>query len=407
MRILFIDKFYPPRGGVGAYTQSIVPVLRRRGHQVLQFGTVGGDRTGRFPRFNDFTRTGFLTAPLALAKMVHNTEAANSLQRFLRHNRVDVAHLHNIYHHLTPSILPVLARRGVGIVLRLADYRLACPNKHFLRPDGHCMRCQANRFYHAAGQRCGGWSGLALAIESYVHRLGRSYFKWVDFFICPTRFMRQVMLRAGVPADKCVVLRNAVAPLPVQAPGAPGQQGPRELLFAGRMSFEKAPEMMLELARRMPDVHVTLAGDGPMLEQLRSDARQQGLRNVTFAGQVGRDRLGRLVQRAAAVVITSRWLENSTMSMLEGMGAGRCVIVPDRGPLKEWVCDGQTGRLYRPDDLTSLEQVVGEVLSDAAGRKRMDEAAARLVARRHDPQRIAERLEILYEEAIRRCALRW
>jgi glycosyltransferase involved in cell wall biosynthesis len=173
------------------------------------------------------------------------------------------------------------------------------------------------------------------------------------------------------------------------------------------MSFEKAPEMMLELARRMPDVHVTLAGDGPMLEQLRSDARQQGLRNVTFAGQVGRDRLGRLVQRAAAVVITSRWLENSTMSMLEGMGAGRCVIVPDRGPLKEWVCDGQTGRLYRPDDLTSLEQVVGEVLSDAAGRKRMDEAAARLVARRHDPQRIAERLEILYEEAIRRCALRW
>ena len=38
-----------------------------------------------------------------------------------------IAHVHNIYHHLSPSILPLLKERGIPVVMTLHDLKLACP----------------------------------------------------------------------------------------------------------------------------------------------------------------------------------------------------------------------------------------------------------------------------------------
>jgi len=338
--------------------------------------------------------------------MIHNCEAADALEKFLGRRRIDVAHVHSLYHHLTPSILPVLARRRIGIVMQLHDYRMACPTKHFLRTrrGDHCMRCHPNKYYHAAGAGCAGLAGAGPAIESYVARLGRSYFRWVDFFVCPTRFMRGIMRRIGAPRSKLVVLRNMVT---APKKPAPNEEDPHRVLFAGRMSPEKAPEMMLDLAERIDDIEVVMAGDGPMLDQLRGQAADRKLDNITFTGHVSPEQVGALMYSSAAVIVTSRWLENSTMTMLEAMLAGRCVIVPDLGPLREWVDNGRTGRIFAPGDTNSLVDVTREVLSDAEGRSRMGLAGKELASVRHDPELIAGRLEILYREAANRCALRW
>jgi len=406
VRILHVDKFPPGLGGEGGVQSCITAMAqaqRARGHEVLEFGTARGGAAPEMPRFFDFAAS---RKPRDLLRMIHSTEAAEKLEELLRFRRVDVAHLHTIYHHLTPSILGVLGRHRVGIVMQIHDYRLACPTKHFLRPrpDGHCMRCHPNMYFHAVNRRCAGIAGAGPAVESYVSRLTRSYFRWVDFFICPTRFMRAVMRKVAAPRSKLVVLRNMIRP-----PDADDCEdvNPPRLLFAGRMSPEKAPELMLDLAGRIDGVEVVLAGDGPMLDELRSKAADRGLGNVTFTGYVEQSRVCELMAGAAAVIVTSRWLENSTMTMLEAMLAGRCVIVPDRPPLREWVEDGRTGRLFAPDNVDSLCDVTRQVLANAAARKRMGRAARKLTKRRHDPELIAQRLETLYREAITRCALRW
>ena len=400
LRILFIDKFYPPVGGVGSYTRCMTDELRNRGHEVFWFGTDKPGGPPDAPKYFDFTKT---RNPLSVLRMIQNNEAAGKLAQFIRKHRIDVAHLHTIYHHLTPSILPVLARHRVAIVLRLPDYRLICPRTHFLRPSGHCMRCHANKYYHAASPACAGLAGVGLAIETYFQRFWRRYEKWVDFFICPTRFMRKVMSEASTPASKLIVLRNCVPPLP-DTPGV--LENPREILFAGRMSPEKSPEMMLELAARDSGIHATLAGDGPVFGRIEQEVSDRKLTNVTLTGHLQHAELAKLVRRAAVMIITSRWLENSTMSMLEAMRAGRCVVVPERGPLLEWVQDRKTGRVYAPEDIDSLAGVVREVLDSPSDRHAMGAAAAELVQRRHNPSTIAERLEILYAEAMRRSEFR-
>ncbi|MDP6634334.1 MAG: glycosyltransferase family 4 protein [Phycisphaerae bacterium] len=406
MRILHIDKFLPGwgyGGGVEACIGAMVGTQQAAGHTVMEFGTVRGGDEPEMPRFFDFTAS---KSPLNLPRMIHNAEAADKLEKLLKRCRVDVAHIHSIYHHLTPSILPVLARRHIGIVMQMHDYRMACPAKHFLRPrDGvHCMRCQPNKYFHAAGRGCSGLAGAGPAVESYVSRLTRNYFRWVDFFICPTRFMRRIMRNIGAPRSKLIVLRNMVS-----TPAKPkkNKEKPRQVLFAGRMSPEKAPEMMLDLAARVDDIDVVMAGDGPMLDELKCDASDRGLDNITFTGHISCDEVGALMHSSAAVIVTSRWLENSTMTMLEAMLAGRCVIVPDRGPLREWIDDERTGRLFKPDDIDSLVTVTQQVLSNAAARRRMGRAGKELASARHDHALIADRLEILYTEAAARCALRW
>ncbi|MDY6914474.1 MAG: glycosyltransferase family 4 protein [Planctomycetota bacterium] len=400
MRILHVEKFYPPFGGVGRYIQSLSVRQRRRGHEVLNFGCVKSGAAGGMPRYHDFTARRSL---LNFARMVHNSEAAGALAALLRRRSVDVAHLHNIYHHLTPSILPVLADRRIGIVMTVHDYRLLCPAKYFLDADGLCMRCQPNRFYHAAGRRCAGWAGLALAAESYIQRFRRRYLRWVDLFLCPTRTMRRLLVEAGVPAGKAVVAANPVEP-PLLPPGE--TQRRRELLFVGRLERIKAPDLMLTLAERIADADVVIAGDGDESPRLAAEVQRRSLRNVTLTGKLDAAALGRYFARASAVVVPSRCMENSPAAMLEAMACGRCVIVPDSPPLRQWVRDGQTGRLFAPDDVDSLETVVRQVLDRPARRDEMAQAARKLIRRRHDADLIVEQMEHYYVEASRRCELR-
>jgi glycosyltransferase involved in cell wall biosynthesis len=401
MRVLQIDKFVDT-GGVGRYVRTLGGLLRDLGWEVVRFGCSPPEtaaRDGR-PAYRDFNIERGLRP---LGRMIHNRQAAECLEAFLRDRPVDVAHLHNIYHHLTPAILPVLVRRGVGVVMTVHDYRLLCPTKHFTTRDGLCLRCLPNRFHHAASPRCAGIGGAGLAVESFFQRFFRRYERYVDAFLCPTCWLADAMRRAGYPAGKLRVVPNPVEPIEVVEVSA----GHRPmLLYLGRMSPEKGPGRMLDLASAMPSADVVLAGDGPMLPELTAVAEDRGLGNVRFAGLIPPGELPALLGAASALVVPSRCMENSPAAMLEAMWGGRCAVVPDQPPLREWVDDGRTGRVFRTGDDGDLARVCDAVLRNDEARLRMARAGQDLVRRRHDPKRLTDAILDLYDEAVRRCAWR-
>ncbi len=400
MKILHIDKFLETAsasaGGVGSYTQTLSELQQARGHEVMHFGCVP-QADDEMPRYFDFTRT---RNPLALFRMIHNREAAKKLDVFLDRHPADVAHLHNLYHHLTPSILPILAKHGVAMVMTVHDYRMACPTKHFLRPAGVCMKCLPGKFYHAASPACRGLGGVGLAIESYIQKLLHRY-RRIGFFMCPSQFMMDVLAKTGLPEEKLVLVRNIIGNI---EPSLPDDRG--EILYAGRISCEKGPDMMLDLAEQFRGRHVVIAGDGPELAEMRIAAGIRGLGNVEFTGHIDKARLREYMNSAAVVVVPSRCFENSPMTMLEAMASGKCVVVPGHGAFTEWVTDGVTGRTFTPDSGESLAAVVEEVLSSDKLRRKMAEAGRELVIRRHDTNTLLEQIEELYRESLRRCASR-
>jgi len=412
LRILQIDKFLdataPASGGLGTYMPVVTAWLRRAGHSVLHFGCVppgaaGGPAAG-MPPYVDYRRLHGPAAKLRGAlRILHDFSAAAKLEAFLARNRVDVAHVHRLYHHLTPSILPSLTRRGIPVVMSVRDYRLLCPVKAFLRRGRVCMRCMPHRYHHCVLGRCAGdlpRSAVA-AFETAFQRFFRRYVQAVEAFLCPSRFMADCLAADGVPAHKIELMPNPIQPLAAPADTVAGDGA--TILYVGRLSEEKGPDLMLDLAEALPAETVTIVGEGPMRPWLQSRIEQRGLRNIRLTGHVPHDRLGRHYAAAAVVVVPSRCLENSPHTLLEGMLAGRCVVAPDHGPIREWVRDGRTGRTFRPGDAADLVGVVGEVLADPRARQRMGRAGRELVRRRHDPDEAVGRLLAVYERVVRRC----
>lgn len=405
MRILHIDKFLHASdaagGGVGRYVHTISEELRRRGHAVDEFGCADAAGPANRPAYVDFTES---AGPRRFIKLLHNPSAAALLKKHLRDHPADVAHLHNIYHHLTASILPVLADQGLRVVMTVHDYRQIGLETLFWRwgmgdPNGG----REDEFLREARQHCAGLGGLALRLRGIIERTFRWYARRVNVFLCPTKFLCEQVRRVGVSPHKIVH-----SPIPVEIAEAPPPSADdgRTLLFAGRLGAEKSPGLMLDVAKRLPGARVVLAGDGPMRESLLERCRRETLNNVEFLGQVSRDEMAQWYARASAVIVTSRCMENSPLAMLEAMAAGRCVVAPDQPSLREWIADGQTGRLYPTGDAEKLVRVVRELLENEPKRRDLGRAARTRVQPTHNLAAAVDIIEQAYEGAKRRCALR-
>ena len=74
------------------------------------------------------------------SKAIYSFEAQDKLGKLLKVFPADVAHLHCIYHHLSPSVLPVLHEAGIPSVLTAHDLKIACPAYKMLNSTGVCER---------------------------------------------------------------------------------------------------------------------------------------------------------------------------------------------------------------------------------------------------------------------------
>ncbi len=90
----------------------------------------------------------------AAARILLSREAEQKIDALLEAERPDIAHLHNVYHQLSPSILRALNRRGVPVVLTLHDYQLICPAYTLYTQGQVCERCRGGRFYNAVRYSC-------------------------------------------------------------------------------------------------------------------------------------------------------------------------------------------------------------------------------------------------------------
>ncbi len=142
---------------------------------------------------------------IRVPKVIYSFEARRKLGRLLDETRPDVCHGHNIYHHISPSILSLLKQRGVPTVLTLHDLKLACPAYSMLATDGICERCRGGKFYNVVTHRCLKGSLAMSAIvwtEAVLHRWLGSYLDCVNCFVVPSRFYIEKFVEWGFPRAK-------------------------------------------------------------------------------------------------------------------------------------------------------------------------------------------------------------
>ena len=300
---------------------------------------------------------GLLQKLVMAGRIIYSLDARRKLARLLDRFKPDVAHAHCIYHHLSPSILPLLRQRGIPTVMTAHDLKVACPAYKMFNQHGVCERCRHGNLVHVAVNRCvhGSFALSALImLESGVHRLLRLYKDNLDRLIVPSVFYGQKLAEWGWPSDKLVHIRNYVDAERYEPQFSPGDY----FLFFGRLAPEKGVDTLIQAAIRV-GARLKIAGTGPSEAALQALAGQAT--QVEFLGHCVGERLWQLIREARAVVLPSKWYENAPLSILEGYASGKPLIGARIGGITEMVKPGETGFLFESGDVEGLAAVLEAV----------------------------------------------
>jgi glycosyltransferase involved in cell wall biosynthesis len=404
MRLLIGNKFWYPKGGVETYLFELIEELPACGYDVIPFAmkharNLESAYADFFVDEVDYHAPQPWPAQIRMAaRMLYSRHAASKLAALVDAHPPDLAHLHNIYHQLSPAILPFLAARNIPVVMTLHDLKLACPN-YKMRTDGKiCERCVSGGYHHAVLHRCvrGSLAASALcAVELFAHRSSGLYENNVDRFIVPSRFYLQKMIDAGLPASKLVWIPSFTH---VER-YVPRFGGDDYFVYIGRLSDEKGILTLVDAVRGFRKGRLLIVGEGPLRGELERVVAADRLENVDVVGPKWGTELVDLMRGARFSVIPSEWYENCPRSCIESFACGTPVIGANIGGIPEMIDDGETGLLFTPFSAADLRDKIEHLFEAKAAAVQMGKAARLKAEREYSPHAHLQRLLAVYREA--------
>jgi glycosyltransferase involved in cell wall biosynthesis len=216
------------------------------------------------------------------------------------------------------------------------------------------------------------------------------------WLIVPSRYLADLALEWGLEPERVVVVPNPAPALSVE-PAAER----RGLVFAGRLTRQKALGTALEALARVPGADLLVLGDGPDRPRLERHAAELGLNGrVQFAGSVPRAEVLSALASAQALVLSSDW-ENFPHTAVEALALGTPLIATSVGGVPEIVTDGLNGLLVPPNRPDELAAAIERFLGSAELREHLAGGARRSVEHLSAPL-VYGRIEELLADVVAR-----
>lgn len=390
-RVAMFHTEYTHAGGEDVSTRMDAALLQQRGITVVPFGASNRDALAA-------SRS---AAAYALLHSPFNPAVYERVRAFCRTHRPDVAHVQNFWFALSPSVHAACHAEGVPTIQTLRNYRLLCVNAQLLRDGRPCEDCVGHGPWRGVLHACYRQSRLSSALVARMIQYNRRRRTWdddVDLFIALTPFARDRHVAGGLPADRIVVRPNSV-----HDPGVAAAAG-RGAVFVGRLSDDKGVDLLVEAWKTIPDVPLTIVGDGPLRDHVASAASR--LPNIRVAGPLANDAALEAMRSASIVVMASRWYEGFPRVIVEAFAVGRPVVAPRLGSMSDVVSSGVTGLLFEPGSAAALAGAVRSLVDNPEMRETMARAARAEYERLYLPEKNGGELVAIYEEARRRYASR-
>src|SRR5437870_9485628 len=185
-----------------------------------------------------------------------------------------------------------------------------------------------------------------------VHRLLETWHEQVDAYIAFTQFSCQKFIAAGLPAKKIFLKPHFLN----DDPGIRREPGDYAL-FLGRLVPEKGIRTLLKAWQRLKHIPLTIAGDGPLQNEVREFQRENP--SVTVFSHLPQQKCLELMKGARFLVWPSEgYNETFGLVAIEAFACGVPVIASGLGVMKEIVEDGGTGLHFIPGDAGDLADKV-------------------------------------------------
>lgn len=235
--------------------------------------------------------------------------------------------------------------------------------------------------------------------------------RWADRIICVAEALAaDVIERYGISREKVEVIHNAIN-LDNFRPRRPPDRVRMELglptttqvvALVGRMTDQKGHFYLLRalpaLMSSHPDLHLLIAGDGPLRPALEAEANALGIRGRCHFLGVRNDVADLLA--ASDVVAVPSLSEGLPYVILEAMAVAKPVVASRVSGNPELVVDGQTGLLVPSRDVEALVLALDRLLSDPEAAVSMGAAGRRRVESEFTLGRMLNRIERVYRSCL-------
>lgn len=396
-----VNKFLHPHGGSETYMLKLGEYLTSLGNEVQYFGMEHPDRcvgnsAGCYTENMDFHNSSILKELSLPFKIIYSKEARKKISAVIENFRPDVVHLNNINFQLTPSIIYEIKKHGIPIVQTVHDTQMVCPNhKMYIdRKQSTCRECINGNYINCVKNKCLHNSlpkSMLAAFESYFYHRKNTY-NLIDRFICPSKFMTEVMQNAGVDRHKLITLHDFCDKY-IHLP--PKNHDKKYVLYFGRLSPEKGIKTLVDVCRELKHIHFVFAGTGELSGLLKN------IDNIEYVGFKSGKELDVLIRNALFSVCPSEWYENCSMSIIESLALGTPAIGSDLGGTPELISENETGLIFKAEDRQSLKNAIESLYNNPEKLAVMSEKCIEK-SNENNIEKYTEKLMDIYKSAMKK-----
>ena len=386
MKILLVHNDYGKYSGEEAVVDKMAAMFDALGHDVVQLrkttsqarDTISGKIRGFFSG-------------------IYCREGIKSMRDIISKEKPDLVNVHNLYPFIGPASLIECKKAKIPVVMTIHNYRLICPTGLFMRDNQSCELClEKGNEWSCVKYNCEEtlFKSIGYATRNAVARIMRYYIDCVDKFACITDFQRHKLIDAGYEPSKLTVIPNSVN-LPNQNINIQGSY----VAYSGRLSLEKGIDLIIEAARRNPDIPFKLAGavrDERLLERLP--------KNVILTGYLSGKDLKDFYANARFFVMASRCYEGFPMTILEVAGYGKAMVAPDHGGFSEIIGRGNEaiGILFQPGNANALAKEIRNLWNNPQKSVLLGGCARKKIEISYTTQVVAQKWHELIESLVKK-----
>jgi len=374
-------------GGAQENTIFTVEGLARKGHQVVLFS---GPTTGPEGSLEERVTVQSKVSLIRVKHLVRNVNpvadllALRKLAFLLGRGRYEIVHTHSAKAGILGRLAAAMAVPGAVVIHTVHG------------PSFYPYQPRLLRWLYTLAEKIAGY--------------------FTDYFICVGEVMKETYLKAGIGRpSRYRVIYSGFDLLPYQKDRGRRlalrqrlgiRENERVIGMIGRLFPLKGQEYLLkafaEVVQIFPETKLLLVGEGILRRKLQTLAAAHKIRDrVIFAGLVPPEEIPEYVAAMDIVAHTSL-REGLPRAVAQGLAGGKPVVAFDVDGARELVKDGQTGYLVPARDNNTLIARLLHLLKNPQAAEAMGQAGRRLIEELFPVEKMVEKIEALYREALRR-----
>lgn len=411
MHVLIAAHGFPPTHSAGAERRAerMARWLIGQGHQVTVFAVEKLDEPGF--RLETKEQDGFTIHRLFydvkqgdfFRNLYDYPPIGHAFKRVLSQNSVDLVHVVSGYL-LGGQVIHTAREAGLPLVITLTEYWFMCARLNLIQATGalcsgpesdeKCMRClmEDQRRFRLPAERIPAladtfWSA-ARHMPFATHKTTavaerrktlQHVLEAADLVICPSRYLMNTFGKFGYDTSRYTFMRQGLSTPVGQKPQVErsASDGLR-LGYIGQIKVHKGVDLIVDAVIRLLDSGHRLSLDlwgseteEPQYTQMLKE-RSASYPTIRWNGRYTGAKAWEVLAGFDALVIPSRWYENSPNVILEAYEMKLPVIATDLGGMAELVEHERTGLVFKLNDLDDLHNQLKRLLvePDLLGRLR-------------------------------------